>query len=428
MRRRLIAVSAAVTTMVAIAFLVPLAILTSDLAADRERAAAERDAESVARLIVLVPDSGGQLSIEDLVPPSGEEGRQLSIIGADGTVVGTPLSDGEDLSPAFAGATFRRAVPGGEAVYVPVVTSEGTFVVRALATDEAMSRGVVRTWVILLLVGVALVFIAIAVSDRLGRSIVRSVEDLSDAAGRLGAGDLDTRVVPDGPSEIEDVGRAFNRLAVQVEELLQGEREQVADLAHRLRTPLTAARLNAEAMPDDERRTTILEQLDELQRVVDHIISEARRIDRRTTDIQSDVVSVAEGRAAFWEPLASDEGRKMRVDVDEGPIIVAAPAADLSATLDALIGNVFAHTEAGVGFRLIVHRHGSDVEVAVEDEGEGFPVGVDVMTRGASGGESTGLGLDIANRTAETAGGICVLDVAPGGGGAVILRIPVVDT
>ena len=59
MRRSLIVVAVAVTSMVAIAFLVPLAILTRDLAADRELAAAERDAESVARLIVLVAESSG---------------------------------------------------------------------------------------------------------------------------------------------------------------------------------------------------------------------------------------------------------------------------------------------------------------------------------------------------------------------------------
>ena len=42
---------------------------------------------------------------------------------------------------------------------------------------------------------------------------------------------------------------AVNRLAGRIGELLAAEREAAANLAHRLRTPLTALRLDAEALP-----------------------------------------------------------------------------------------------------------------------------------------------------------------------------------
>lgn len=424
MRGRLIAVAVAVTSMVAIAFLFPLAILTRDLAADRAVAAAERDASAVARLIVVIPEAGGEVTLEDLVAPESHGGRSITVIQPDGSVVGDPLVEGEDISPAIEGATFRQAISGGEAVYVPVLTAEGTYVVRAVAPSEAMTDGVMRTWAILGTLGVVLVLIAVGVADRLGRSVVRPVEELSAAASRLGEGDLDVRVEPDGPSEIEEVGRAFNRLAIQMEDLLQSEREDVADLAHRLRTPLTAARLAAEALPDDDRRSMILAQLDELHRVIDHIIDEARRSDRRATTAYANLTAVASERARFWEPLAVDERRTMSVDIPHRAVIVAIPASDLAAGIDALIGNVFSHTPIGTGFALTVLVADEAANVIVSDEGQGFPAGVDVTGRGASGGSSTGLGLDIALRLAESVGGTLTIGSSPSGGALVDLMVP----
>jgi hypothetical protein len=53
---------------------------------------------------------------------------------------------------------------------------------------------------------------------------------------------------------------------------------------------------------------------------------------------------------------------------------VWSPEADLAAALDALIGNVFAHTQPGTGLAVSVHRsNGPYVDVVVEDAGDGFP-------------------------------------------------------
>ena len=54
---------------------------------------------------------------------------------------------------------------------------------------------------------------------------------------------------PSDISEIDQAGIALNRLAGRVDELLGLEREEVADLAHRLRTPVAALRLDSEALP-----------------------------------------------------------------------------------------------------------------------------------------------------------------------------------
>jgi signal transduction histidine kinase len=58
----------------------------------------------------------------------------------------------------------------------------------------------------------------------------------------------------------------------------------------------------------------------------------------------------------------------------------------------------------------------------VADSGPGFGDG-DPVRRGASGGGSTGLGLDIARQAAEASGGSLTVGTGPGGGGQVVIEL-----
>lgn len=426
MRRRLILVSAAVTSMVVIAFLVPMAILVRDLAADRALTRAEREAEGVARFIaVLAPSRGAEGAVRAV---GGEQlsGFDVSVVLPDGSAVGAPIPPGEDLQEARAGRAFRAVVSGGEAVYVPVIQPDGaTLVVRIFVPAAVISEGVVWSWVTLGLLGLVLIGLAIAVSDRLARSVVVPVRDLSAKAAQLGEGDLTARVEPSGPEEIRDVGAEFNRLAQQIGRLLQEERETAADLSHRLRTPLTAVRLDAEALPAGPRRQQLLADLDELERTVDHLIREARRPAREGTDESCDLGEVAAARVAFWSVLAEEQERQVAVELDGGPAPVPIPRSDAEAMVDALLGNVFAHTSEGDGFSVRLERNNGLVRLSVADGGAGFP-SASVLERGRSWGSSTGLGLDIARRTAESVGGSIEIGTSDRWGGAeVAVVVPV---
>lgn len=426
MRRRLIALAAANTVMVALAFLVPLAVLVLTLARDRALNAAELEAQSLAPALALTQDPDS-LGVAVAATEAGQENR-LTIFLPDGDQVGARArSDTDNLALARQGRAFSAGTEGGMEVLVPVaLAGQETAVVRVEVPDALLERGVRSAWTAEVLLGVALVAVAIALADRMARSIVRPVRDLASAAGRLGEGDLGVRIEPEGPPEIQSAAAAFNRLGQRVGELLASERELIADLSHRLRTPLTALRLDAEGIADPEDRRRIADDVGELERQVDSVIRQARRPIRHEMGPLSDAAAIARDRLAFWAPLAEDQDRTATVDIAVKSAPVAVPADELEAALDALLGNVFAHTPEGTPFRVTVSRLPEGrVSLSVEDSGPG--VNEEHLGRGVSGAGSTGLGLDIVRRTAEGAGGYLNIGRAPRGGARIELRLPLAE-
>jgi signal transduction histidine kinase len=328
----------------------------------------------------------------------------MTVFLPDGRRIGAPVSPGVNLELARRGRSFSSSIDGGVEVYVPVALPDGRAVIRVFVPAAVLNRGVASAWAFEAALGLALAAGTVIMADRLARSVVRPVRAMADAAVRLGEGDLTVRVEPEGPPEIAQVAFAFNRLGQRVGELLTSERELLADLSHRLRTPLTALRLDAESIGDPEDAKRMEEDVDELQRAVDTTIRRARGHVRSDFGARSDVARVARARVDFWAPLAEDQGREWHLDVTPGSHEVPVAADDLEAALDALLGNVFAHTPEGTPFRVLV-TSGSDggTRVVVEDQGPGLSPSM--VRRGVSRAGSTGLGLDIARRTAETAGG-----------------------
>ena len=132
----------------------------------------------------------------------------------------------------------------------------------------------------------------------------------------------------------------------------------------------------------------------------------------------SDLAVLVAARSAFWSVLADEQGRSVEVSVPDKPVEVALAPEDVEAMVDALIGNVFSHTDAGTPFGVSVGAVGERPWLEVSDQGPGFSSS-HVAARGVSGGGSTGLGLDIVRRTAESVGGSMQLNDRPGGGAVV---------
>ena len=474
LRRALVKAAIAGTTMVALAFLIPLGLMVQQTARDRAFSAAERqaaalgpalaittdqdaisravastDAGAQGRMAVHLPAAGpsasaaasgsasASASASASVPASAGTGRKAEWGAATGTAaIGPSIGEVRALAADVAtagsqGRSYTVHVPGGFALLQPVAVDTARVAVVEVYVDNGdLTRGVSTAWLVLSAVALALVAISVLVADRMGSRIVASARSLAAAARSLGAGNLAVRVPLDGrqadgsPAELREAAHAFNAMADRVVHLLAAERELAADLSHRLRTPLTVLRLNAASLGEGDAADATRHAVSQLEREVDQIIRSARRApeDSPGVTVGCDAAEVIRERVGFWSALAEDESRRWQLAGTESPVPVPVQRVDLAASVDALLGNVFRHTAVGTAFSVDVLGTESAVIVLVGDAGPGFTDPAAALERGQGhGGDgSTGLGLDIVRKLAEATGGDLALGRSAGLGGAEI--------
>jgi signal transduction histidine kinase len=412
--------AAAVTAMIVLAFCLPLARLIEVVAANRALDAAKLESRSLAGALSAVHDTA---TIRQLVQQADAGNpRPITVYLPDGSVIGAPIPVDAEVELARKGRSFTAAGPGGgrDILVGTVGADRSATVVRVRVAASLLNHGVHRAWAVVAAIGLAIVVLAVALADRLARSIIGPMAELLAVTRRLQHGELDARIEPAGPPEVAEVGVAVNELAGRIGELLAAEREGAADLSHQLRTPLTVLRLDAEGLRAAKDRERLTNDIDRLQEVVTKVIEESRDGGRHKVRIlrgTCDLGLVVRRRMAFWSILARDQGREWSLDIPSGSQPVGVSDADLEVCIDALVSNIFTHTPNGVPFSVgVVAGTGRAWTMVVEDEGTGLP-GASIPRRGSSGGSGTGLGLDIVRRTAEASGG-GVVAVRGSAGGA----------
>lgn len=420
MKNRLILLTLATSSLVLVAFMIPLALLLRSTAAEHASDNAATQAQTTASLVA-------SLEPGDLPVLAGQDSRPTTVFMPDGTVIGQPAVRDDAVALAAGGRSLTAAVPGGREVLVAVAgLPGGTAVVRVFVPDGELRRGVARAWMILAAVAVGLLAVSALVAALLARTLVRPLTALVGVADAMAAGDLAVRTAAEGPPEVRRVGRSLDRLAGRITDLLQHERETVADLSHRVRTPLTALRIDAESLRNPEEAARIGTGLDRLEAVVTDVIRAARRQSTQeyTASQRADVAAVVEERAAFWSALAEEQDRPMRLDIPGRPVWVGAAADDLAACVDTLLDNVFTHTEEGTPFTIrLVPMQGGGASLTVADAGPGFPDASAVERGMSTSAGSTGLGLDIAARVATQSGGTLTLTASASGGAAAVVEL-----
>lgn len=424
MRRRLLLVTLAVTTLLVAAFAVPLALLVREVARDRAITEAERDMAALAPVLVVAPEPDLLEAAIDRTM-AGAAGR-LSLWLPNGSLVGddAPADEAAIALTREGRVAFSKSTADGVDVYSPVIlAADQVAVLRVRVPEALLGHGVTRAWAILAVLAAGLLVVAVVATDRLARNVTRPAAHLATTSRALAGGDASARAEVGGPPEIADAGLALNVLADRIHELLAAERERVADLSHRLRTPLTALRLGAES----HGAASLVADVDRLEAEVTDLIRSARRPLHEAVVARCDLTAVVEERASFWGALAVDDGRRWSCTITPpGPHLVHLAEEDAAVAVDVLLGNVYAHTPDGAPYEIIVQRSADRVQLVVDDGGPGMSAAA-LPERGASATGSTGLGLDIAASAARSAGGELRVEAAPLGGARVVLDLPAVE-
>lgn len=419
------------TSLVVLAFLIPLGLVVAQLARERALADAERQTAVVVAVLTVTTDPAAV--DRALIAAGGRSAGRVGVRNLGGGDVGERHAKPDDITRAS--GQQRSAVvdvPGGLSYLEPVdVGAIKPAVVEVFIPHAELRRGVMTAWYALAALGLGLVIVSIVVSDRLGARVVGSARQLAAATAALGEGELEVRVKPSGPRELMEAGIAFNVMADRIVALLANERELVADLSHRLRTPLTALRLDAETLDEGRSANRIRTAITSLEAEVDKLIRVARK---QTTALEvtepqrCDLAEVVRDRMVFWSAVAGDQNRACKTVGVALPVPVTVPRSELAAALDALLGNVIRYTPQGVPFEVAVSRRKDGyVALRVDDGGPGIPDPERALQRGASNQGSTGLGLDIVKRVAEAGHGAVNIGQSRLGGASVVILMADAD-
>ncbi len=272
----------------------------------------------------------------------------------------------------------------------------------------------------LLALGLPMLAVAVGVAIPVARLVAwraaRPVEELAEAAGRLGTGDPRPVGRRYGVTEIDQVADGLDSAARRVTHLLTADRELAIDVSHQLRTPLTALSMRLEEMiasADDpevvrEEGTAALAQAERLADVVSQLLSPARRVGAASVTLH-DVDKVVAQQMTEWEPAFRRAGRKMVLTGDAGLAAYFTPGG-LAQVIATLLDNALMHGGGTVTIRRSQSARSVVIEVA--DEGGGVPADLvsRIFERSVSGRpEGTGLGLALARTMAAADGGRIVL-------------------
>lgn len=305
---------------------------------------------------------------------------------------------------------LRRIGPPGDAVFI-----------------ERSSRFL---WLSVLVLGA----LALAMSAVASQRLTRRLAHLAKAAAAVSAGELGARARVVGQDEVALVAEAFNRMAQALQRLEEQRKRLLTNLAHDLRTPLSAIRGELEGMmdglipPDREGLQSIHEEAGRLRRMLEGIEDLARA--------QASALSLARERVPL-RPLLQHllervergaRGKQVnaRLECPEGLTLQADPDR-LGQVILNLLDNAAKAVRSGGTVTVQAAERDGEVEISVEDDGEGIaaedlPLVFERFFRRSEGG--LGIGLAIAKELVEAHGGRISIASEPGKGTTLTLRFP----
>lgn len=372
------------------------------------------------RPVVLVVDGEAEPSDLALDPPLPDRLR-------------TAVAEGELAYQRLALADQQLLVVGGRIGGSP----EELYLVYA---EDPIHTDLGQLRVVLLAGWAAVTLVSAVVGYGLARRTLEPVGRAAAAASAVAEGLLDTRLPVRKADEFGAWAASFNQMAAALEakiaELSQAqerERRFTADVAHELRTPVTALvaevsllREHLDELPERLRRPAELLVADvvRLRRLVDDLM-EVSRLDSGQEAVLLQRVDLAEVVRA----IVAARGWRDRVQVDADATVVMTDPRRMERVLANLIANAVEHGTEGV-VEVWIAADGSVVEIADSGPGiapEHLPRLFDRFYQAdpARSGPGSGLGLAIAQENARLLGGEIEVRSEPGLGTLARVRLPV---
>ncbi|GBG12662.1 uncharacterized protein NMK_0193 [Novimethylophilus kurashikiensis] len=249
---------------------------------------------------------------------------------------------------------------------------------------------------------------------------IRILRSAFDAAAD---GDLYVRVTPvmgQRRDELSDLGRDFDRMAQQLQALMNGQRHLLHDVSHELRSPL--ARLQAAvgvARQSPEKMALLMDRIELESTRINELVGELLTLSRLENGMQGAMdedIAVDELLDTLVENARFEAGiRGIEVDLNgDSHVVVQGKPELLYSAIENIVRNAIKYSPdyGVVSLRTVFDEPRQCLQLTIEDNGPGVPESelqriVEPFFRSSNVGKTDGhgLGLAIAQRVVTAHGG-----------------------
>ncbi len=251
------------------------------------------------------------------------------------------------------------------------------------------------------------------------------LDRLARAAERLGRGEQVGPLPEDGPEELRNLTRAFNWMQARLTRFVADRTRIFAALGHDLRSPLTALRVRAELVDDEDTREALIETVEEMQQMAEATLEFAKGLSGGEASQEIEL-------STLLADLAEEAGGAAELVPGSAVLLHVRPIA-IRRALRNVLSNALRYGDQA---RISWTRTGDEVLIEIRDRGPGIPEGelervfdpfyrLETSRSLETGGH--GLGLSIARSILRAHGGEIELHNDPAGGLVARLRLPVAD-
>lgn len=228
-----------------------------------------------------------------------------------------------------------------------------------------------RPPVALSFISAAALLLAIITALFIALRLSRPLAMLSTATAVIGKGKQQMILPETGPDEIVNLAQQFNRMAKEVNELLENRTTLLAGISHDLRTPLTRIKLTLEIMPettDNDFKQSMIKDVDEIEHRLREVLQLARGVEQREQAELHDLNDV------ITELISAYQHDTVEINYQAtAPIVRAVAKVTLKRVLQNILGNAIRYGDnKAVSIRLEQNENGSPV-ICILDSGPGIP-------------------------------------------------------
>lgn len=263
--------------------------------------------------------------------------------------------------------------------------------------------------------------------------LFRPIRTIRRGAEHIGQGNFDYRISNTRSDQLGDLAADINKMAGDVENMLDAKRALLLGISHELRTPLSRMRLGLEFFDDAENVESLKAEIVEMEKIVVSLL-EAERLNSRHAKLSRTKVIAADLIKELLDDFFSRDLDRITVSMPDEPIPAFVDEARITLLLKNLINNALLYSRPEDGLiEVVVSTKDDALVITVSDHGPGLskdqaenlgePFYRGDPSRARSSG-GTGLGLYLATLVANAHGGSLTLIDTDDQGASFEVRIP----